>query len=57
MKFYINVSGGNNDAPYFRVNHMPDLFEAQFTCKTLKQIGMKSKPYVKRILKLIGGVE
>ena len=55
MEFYINVCGGNNDAPYFRVKHLPDLLEGSFTCKTLKQIGMKAKPHVKRILKLLGG--
>lgn len=53
MQFYLNVSGGNNDAPYFRTAEMPDLFEAEFTCKKIEHIKMKARPYIRKILKMI----
>lgn len=53
MTFYVNVSGGNNDAPYFRVKNMPDLFEAEFRCKTVSGIKRASNKAVKGILKLM----
>jgi hypothetical protein len=53
MIFYVNVSGGNSDAPYFRVSHLPDLFEAEFRCKTVDGIKRASNKAIKGILKLI----
>lgn len=53
MQFYLNVSGGNNDAPYFRVSNLPDLFEAEFTCRTVKGLKRVSSKHIKNIVNLI----
>lgn len=56
MSFYINVSGGNNDAPYFRINQLPDLYEGEFTCKSIAGLKRRSAKHVRAILKLVGAV-
>lgn len=55
MQFYMNVCGGNNDAPYFRVQNLPDLFEAEFTCKSVAGLKRAAAKHVRSVLKLIGG--
>jgi len=57
LQFYINVAGGNNDAPYFRVSKLPDLFEAEFTCKSVAGLKRAAARHVKAAMKLIGGVQ
>ncbi len=51
LEFYINASGGNNDAPYFR--NTPDLFEASFTAKSLAGIARAASKHMKQLTKLI----
>lgn len=41
LKFYINVSGGNNDAPYFR--NIPTLYENEFTASSLAEVVSRGK--------------
>lgn len=53
LKFYINVSGGNNDAPYFRFSQLPDLYEGEFTCKTVTGMKRAAAKHVKAVLKLV----
>ena len=55
LEFYINASGGNEDAPYFRVKHLPDLFEASFTCKSVKGIKRAASKPIKALVALIHG--
>lgn len=53
MIFYINLCGGNSDAPYFRLKNMPDLFEAEFKAKTLEAVKTKAKPHIAKLLTII----
>ncbi len=53
MKFYLNVCGGNNDAPYFRISSLPELFEAEFMCKSIEGMNRKASKYIKNIIKLL----
>ncbi len=55
LQFYFNVSGGNNDAPYFRVSNMPDLMESEFTCKSIEGLERAASKHVKNAIKLIRG--
>lgn len=55
LEFYINVCGGNNDAPYLRIANMPDLFEAEFTCKTVAGLKRAASKHVKAVLSLLRG--
>lgn len=55
MEFYINVCGGNGDAPYFRLNHLSDLFEASFEASSVRGVKRAASKHIKAILKLIGG--
>lgn len=54
LRFYLNVCGGNGDAPYFRLNSMSDIFEADFVSKSVGRIGFNAKDEIKRLLKAIG---
>ena len=51
LKFYLVLSGGNNDAPYFR--NQPTLFEAEFTCKSIAGLNRAASKHIKALLKLI----
>lgn len=51
MMFYLVVSAGNNDAPYFRT--IPTIFETSFTVKTLKQLEFKGTQAVKKLIKSV----
>lgn len=53
LQFYINACGGNGDAPYFRVEHLTDLFEASFTCKSLAGLKRAASKHIKALVKLI----
>mgnify|MGYP001613225003 CR=1 FL=1 len=51
MEFYLVMSGGNNDAPYFRENYQPILFEKSFNASTLKQVRSKGIKAIKELIK------
>lgn len=53
MQFYLVMSGGNNDAPYFREAHSGTYFGAEFKSKTLKGIDLVAKKHINKLLKLI----
>lgn len=55
LNFYLNAAGGNNDAPYFRVSNLPDLFEAEFSCKSIAGLKRAASKHIKAVLKLIEG--
>lgn len=55
MKFYLYLEGGNNDAPYFRSEHLPTLFETEFSTKGVFDIQRAAAPHIKKLLKLIKG--
>jgi hypothetical protein len=51
MSFYLVLSGGNGDAPYFREKHSSIYFETEFTCKSIKSFQTKAKTAVTKLLK------
>lgn len=53
MQFYLVVSGGHNDAPYYREQYMPTLFESSFEAKTIKEFERKAKSHINKLLKFI----
>lgn len=57
MEFYLNACGGNGDAPYFRVGNLADLFEADFTAKSVAEVPRAAAKHVKALLKVLGGAK
>lgn len=55
LSFYLVMDGGNNDAPYFRTKHLPTLFEASFTCKSVGGIKRAASKHVKALLAIVQG--
>lgn len=55
LEFYINACGGNGDAPYFRVQHLSDIFEASFTCKSVAGLNRAASKHIKALVKVLGG--
>lgn len=53
LEFYLNASGGNYDAPYFR--SIPTVFEASFTCKSVKGLKRAAAKHVKALVAMIEG--
>lgn len=53
LEFYINACGGNGDAPYFRVEHLADLFEASFTCRSVAGLQRAASKHIKALLKIL----
>lgn len=51
LEFYINASGGNDDAPYFR--NLPDLFEASFTAKSVAGVKRAASKHIKALLEVL----
>lgn len=51
LEFYINACGGNGDAPYFRIQHLTDVFEASFTCKSVKGLKRAASKHIKALIK------
>lgn len=49
LGFYLFLEGGNSDAPYFR--NLPTLFEAEFTCKSVKGLKRAASKHIKALLK------
>jgi hypothetical protein len=52
LNFYLILHGGNNDAPYFRQS--VDVFEASFSCKSVKGLKRAASKHVKAMLKVMG---
>lgn len=50
MEFYLVMSGGNGDAPYFREKYQPVLFETSFTAKSLAGVKRQASIAVKKLL-------
>lgn len=55
MEFYLNACGGNGDAPYFRTEHLSDVFEASFTCKSVKGLKRAASKHIRALIKAMGG--
>jgi hypothetical protein len=53
LKFYLNASGGNGDAPYFRPHSQPTLFEAEFECSSVAGVKRAAAKHVAALVKLI----
>lgn len=55
MKFYLELSGGNGDAPYFRTKYLADIFSIEFEAKDFKELRTKGKIVVNKLLKVMRG--
>ena len=53
MTFYINLSGGNGDAPYFRSQYLPNIFESEFTAKDIPTFKKRMNTQVKKLMKVM----
>lgn len=53
LNFFINVCGGNDDAPYFRLNNLTELFEAEFSCKNIKDLSRSATKHINKLLKVL----
>lgn len=53
MQFYLVVSGGNGDAPYFREKYQPTLFEASFSARTLKSAERNASKHARMMIKAL----
>lgn len=52
LEFYIDMSGGNHDAPYFR--NTPTIFECSFTCKSVQGLKRAAVKHIKALLNVMG---
>lgn len=50
LKFMLYVGGGNGDAPYFRSHAETDIFEAEFTCKSVAGLKRAASKHIKALL-------
>lgn len=57
LEFYINACGGNGDAPYFRVEHLTDLFDASFTAKSVIGVTLAAAKHIKALVKILRGTK
>lgn len=53
LNFYLVMSGGNGDAPYFREKHQPTLFEASFACSSVFDLAITARPHVEALMAVI----
>jgi len=53
MNFYLVLSGGNGDAPYFREKASSTYFESEFSAKTIAEFKKKAKSEIAKLLKVI----
>lgn len=53
LQFYLYMGGGNDDAPYFRARCEADIFEAEFTCKSVAGLKRAASKHVKALLKIV----
>lgn len=51
MNFYLVLSGGNGDAPYFREYAAKTIYESQFQAATLASFKTKAVRHIKKLLK------
>lgn len=51
MSFYLVMSGGNGDAPYFREKYSSTYFEKSFEAKTLTEVKARASSAVNQLLK------
>ncbi len=51
MKFYLVLSGGNRDAPYFREKYSTTVFESDFEAKSLAGFKKKAKSEIAKLIK------
>jgi hypothetical protein len=54
LNFYLVLSGGNGDAPYFREKYSSTIFEADFTASSVKGVKRAASKHVKALLKTLG---
>lgn len=53
LEFYLYLGGGNGDAPYFRTKAEVTVFEASFSCKSVKGLKRAASKHIKALLKVI----
>ena len=53
MGFYLVMSGGNGDAPYFREKYSSTYFESEFTAKSIAEFKIKAKQHIAKLLKVM----
>lgn len=53
LKFWLYMGGGNGDAPYFRTKYENDIFEASFSCKSVKGLNRAASKHIKKLVKMI----
>jgi hypothetical protein len=53
LSFYLNFSGGNKDAPYFR--DIPTIFEREWTCKSVAGLKRASNKHIKALVEVLKG--
>ncbi len=53
LNFYLVVSGGNNDAPYFRTKYENTYFKAEFSCSSVNGLQRAASKHIKAIVDLI----
>jgi len=51
MSFYLVLSGGNGDAPYFREKYSSTYFESSFEAKTLSEFKRLAKREIAKLIK------
>ncbi len=51
LKFMLYAGGGNGDAPYFRTAHETDIFEAEFSAKTVSGVKRAALKHMKALIK------
>lgn len=51
LKFYLVLSGGNHDAPYFR--NTPVIFETEFSAKTLAGVKLFGERKIKKLINVM----
>lgn len=52
-QFYIVVSAGNEDAPYFRIKNMPTVFESSFEASSVDEFKRRVDIHVANIIRMI----
>jgi hypothetical protein len=55
MKFYLVMSGGNQDAPYFRLKYQPVIFETDFTAKSISGFKLRAAAAISSLIDFLNG--
>lgn len=53
LNFYIVLSGGNGDAPYFREKYSETIFEAEFSASSVQGVKRAASKHIKALLKTV----